>query len=159
MKGDPKVLSLLGDALTAELTAISQYFVHAEMCENFGYEALEGTIRKEAMDEMKHAEILIERILFLEGRPMMSRLFDIKIGSKVDEMLANDLKLEKDAIDRLNKAIGICAEVGDNGSFDLLQKILHDEERHLDFIETQTSLIDQIGLANYLGQQLGGGKG
>jgi len=158
MKGDPKVIKLLNEALTAELTAINQYFLHAELCENYGYEILYKAIRTESIDEMKHADWLIERILFLDGMPNMSRYFEIKIGSTVDAMFANDLKLEKDAIVRLNKGIALCAQVGDNGSRDLLQKILGDEERHLDFIETQLSLIEQIGMANYLSQQVGAEK-
>ena len=154
MKGDAKVLSLLNEVLTAELTAINQYFVHAEICENSGYEVLYKKIREESIDEMRHAEKVIERILYLEGLPNMSRYSEIRVGRKVEEMLANDLKLEKDAVERLNRGIALCAEAGDHGTRDLLQSILDDEEKHVDWIETQIGLIGQIGAANYLSQQV-----
>ncbi len=155
MKGDPKVLELLNESLTAELTAINQYFVHAEICENHGFEALYEAIRAESIEEMRHAEKLIERILFLEGQPNMSRMGEIKIGKKVEEMLASDLKLEKEAVQQLNRAIGVCGELADNGSRELLKSILLDEEKHVSFIETQLALIEKIGLTNYLSQQIG----
>jgi bacterioferritin len=154
MKGDAKVLSLLNEVLTAELTAINQYFVHSEICESYGYTVLYAKIREESIDEMRHAEKLIERILYLEGLPNMSRYSEIRIGRKVEEMLANDLKLEKDAVERLNRGIGLCAEVNDHGTRDLLQVVLTDEERHVDWIESQIEQIDQIGIANYLSQQV-----
>ena len=154
MKGDAKVIELLNEVLTAELTAINQYFIHAEMCENFGFDALYKQIRQESIDEMKHAEALIERILFLEGAPNMSRYFEIKVGKQVEEMLKKDLALEKDAIDRLNRGIELCGEKGDNGSKQLLEGILSDEERHHDWIEEQLSLIESVGLQNYLSQQI-----
>jgi bacterioferritin len=158
MKGDAKVLELLNDCLTAELTAINQYFIHAEICENLGYSTLYKAIRAESIDEMKHADKLIERILFLEGYPNMSRYFEIRVGKSIEEIFKYDMKLEQDAVARLNKGIGLCAEVGDHGSRDLLQGILHDEERHVDFIETQQSLIEQLGIVNYLSRQMGGGE-
>lgn len=154
MKGDARVLELLNEALSEELTAINQYFLHSEMCENFGYTALHQHIKRESIDEMKHAEALIERILFLEGQPNMARYSQIRIGSNVEEILANDLKLEQGAVEMYNRSIGVCAEVGDHGTRDLLQKILIDEEGHLDWIETQIEMIGQIGLQNYLAKQL-----
>jgi bacterioferritin len=158
MKGDPKILELLNECLTAELTAINQYFIHAEICENFGYAALYQAIRAESIDEMKHADKLIERILFLEGYPNMSRYFEIKVGKSIEEIFANDMQLEKAAVGRLNKGIGLCAEVGDHGSRDLLQGILGEEEHHIDFIETQLSLIGQIGVVNYISRQIAHGE-
>ncbi|MBD3160940.1 MAG: bacterioferritin [Candidatus Eisenbacteria bacterium] len=157
MKGDDKVIELLNEVLTAELTAINQYFIHAEMCENFGFSALYTQIRQESIDEMKHAEILIERILYLDGMPNMSRYFEIKIGKQVEDMFKKDLALEKDAIDRLNRGIALCSEKGDDGSKQLLENILADEERHYDWIETQLSLIESVGTQNYLSRQVQSG--
>ncbi len=158
MKGNPKVLEMLNEALTEELTAINQYFVHAEICENYGFKRLKEAIRKESIDEMKHAEMLIERILFLEGHPNMSRYNEIRIGAKVDEMLANDLVLEKGAVDMYNRAVALAAASGDNGSRDLFQSILDNEEEHLDWIETQLEQISQVGLPTYLSRQFGSDK-
>ena len=154
MKGNAKVLELLSEALSEELTAINQYFLHSELCESWGYEHLQEQIRRESIDEMKHAEKLIERILFLEGHPDMIKYGPLKIGSKVEEILANDLALEIGAISLYNRGVGICAEAGDNGTRDLLQGILLDEERHLDWIETQIGLVKELGLANYLSRQI-----
>ena len=158
MKGNPKVIKVLNELLVEELTAINQYFVHSEICESYGYGVLHGKIRAESMDEMKHAEVLLERILFLGGKPTMGKALSLTISEKVEQMLANDLVLEQGAIASYNAAIALCAELGDNGSSDLLQTILTDEEKHLEFIETQLSLIKQIGLPNYLAQQMGEGK-
>jgi bacterioferritin len=154
MKGNTKVLELLNEALSEELTAINQYFLHAEICENSGYKYLHDQIRKESIDEMKHAEKLIERILFLEGQPNMLRYGQIKIGTKVDDMLGNDLSAEYAAVALYNRGIALCADVGDHGTRDMLQGILKDEEGHTDWLETQLSVIKEIGLANYLSQQI-----
>jgi len=154
MKGDPKVIEILNEVLTAELTAINQYFVHAEMCENWGYERLKSSIRKESIDEMKHAEALIERILFLEGVPNVQRLGKINIGEAVPEILKADYALELEALPRLNAGIETCREVGDNNSRHLLEEILEDEEEHVDWLEAQLSLLEQVGVQNYLAEQI-----
>lgn len=155
MKGSPKVIEVLQEALKAELTAINQYFVHAEMCEHWGYHRLSEATKKEAIDEMKHAEKLLERILFLEGMPNMD-LFKVNVGETVPKQLENDLALELDAVRRYNEGIKTCREQGDNGSRDLLQELLENEEQHVDFLETQLHLIRQVGLDNYLTEQIGG---
>ena len=157
MKGNAKVVDVLQEALKAELTAINQYFVHAEMCENWGYHRLSEVTKKEAIEEMKHAEKLIERILFLEAVPNMSFL-NIKIGESVKKQLENDLALELDAVRKYNEGIQTCREQGDNGSRELIQQLLENEERHVDFLETQLHLIDQLGLDNYLTEQIGGNE-
>jgi len=154
MKGDRRIIDLLNDVLTAELTAINQYFVHGEMCENWGYERLMHIIRKHSIGEMKHAEELIERILFLDGLPNMQRLGKISIGENVPEILKLDLALEMDALPRLNKGIETCREIGDNNSRHLLEAILEDEEEHVDWLESQLALIEQVGAENYLAQQI-----
>jgi bacterioferritin len=154
MKGDKKIIDILNDVLTAELTAINQYFVHGEMCENWGYERLRQVIRKHSIGEMKHAEEVIERILFLEGIPNMQRLGKINIGESVPEMLRLDLGLEMDAVARLNKQIETCNELDDNNTRHLLEEILEDEEEHVDWIEAQLSLIEQVGVQNYLAAQI-----
>jgi len=156
MKGDAKVIEFLNVALSEELTAINQYFLHSEICENDGYTVLHQHIKRESIDEMKHAEALIERILFLDGSPNMSKYNQINIGHKVQEMLKNDLALEKGAVEMYNRGISLCGEAGDHGTRDLLQKILKDEEGHLDWIETQLSLIEQLGLPTYLSMQMEG---
>jgi bacterioferritin len=154
MKGDKKILDILNDVLTAELTAINQYFVHGEMCENWGYERLQQVIRKHSIGEMKHAEEVIERILFLDGIPNMQRLGKINIGESVPEMLRLDLGLEMDAVAHLNKQIVTCNELDDNNTRHLLEEILEDEEEHVDWIESQLSLIEQVGVQNYLAAQI-----
>jgi bacterioferritin len=156
MKGDPKVIDLLNEILTGELTAINQYFLHAKMCQNWGYERLHEHIRKESIDEMKHADMLIERILYLEGLPNLQRLGKLNIAQSVVEMLKNDLGVETVAIPLLNKSIETCRQVGDNGSEDLLTKILVSEEEHVDWLEAQLELVKQVGEANYLAQQIRG---
>jgi bacterioferritin len=154
MKGDRKIVDILNDVLTAELTAINQYFVHGEMCENWGYERLQQVIRKHSIGEMKHAEEVIERILFLEGIPNMQRLGKINIGENVPEMLELDLGLELEAVASLNKQIVTANELGDNNTRHLLEAILAEEEEHVDWIEAQLSLIEQVGLHNYLAAQI-----
>lgn len=153
MKGNSEVLSVLGDVLCAELTAINQYFIHAEMCENWKYDRLAGKIREESIEEMKHAEIVIERILFFDGAPNLQKYMKIKVGDSVKAQFNNDLKLELEAVKRLNDGIAICREQGDNGSRELLEKILEDEERHIDWIEAQLHQIKEMGYENYLSAQ------
>ncbi len=154
MRGDKKIIDILNDVLTAELTAINQYFVHAEMCENWGYERLFHEIRKHSIGEMKHAEEVIERILFLEGIPNMQRLGKVLIGENVPEMFKLDHALEMDAVARLNPAIEACREADDNNTRHLLEEILEDEEEHIDWIEAQQAQLEQVGVANYLAQQI-----
>jgi len=154
MKGDKKIIDILNDVLTAELTAINQYFVHGEMCENWGLHRLQGAIRKHSIGEMKHAEEVIERILFLEGIPNMQRLGKINIGENVPEILRLDLGLEMEAVARLNPQIEECRKLDDNATRHLLEEILTDEEEHIDWIEAQLALIEQVGAQNYLAQQI-----
>ncbi len=154
MKGHDRVLELLNDVLTSELTAVNQYFVHAKMCRNWGYLRLAEIIRKESIDEMKHADRLIERILYLEGLPNMQRLYKVSIGETVPEQLRADRDTEVAAVARLNGGIVLCVEVGDNGSRALLEDILTSEEAHLDWLETQLGLVAGLGEAHYLAQQL-----
>ncbi|MEO8381066.1 MAG: bacterioferritin [Acidobacteriota bacterium] len=154
MQGDPRIIDILNEVLTSELTAINQYFVHGEMCENWGYARLHHVIRKHSIGEMKHAEELIERVLFLEGIPNVQRLGKINIGESVEEILKSDYALELEALPRLNQGIELCRELGDNNSRHLLEEILHEEEEHVDWLEAQASLIQQVGLQNYLAQQI-----
>jgi bacterioferritin len=156
MKGNEQVLALLNEVLKAELTAINQYFLHAEMCENWGYHKLAGFTRKESIEEMRHAESLMERILYLDGTPTMHELFPLRIGRNVKEQLENDLQLEYEAVPRLNRGIELAVSASDNGSRDLLEKILTDEEHHVDYLEAQLHIIQEIGLDNYLAQQIHG---
>jgi len=154
MKGKAEVLDILQKMLKEELGAISQYMLHAEICENWGYKRLSAHTKKESINEMKHAEVLIERILFLEGMPNLGELPKLNIGKDVKQQFENDLALEKGAVADYNAGIAACRKVGDNASADLLETILKDEEGHVDFLEMQLSLIEQMGLANYLAQQL-----
>lgn len=154
MKGDPKVIDLLNEVLTGELTAINQYFLHARMMKNWGYKHLAEHVYKESIDEMKHADKLVERVLFLDGLPNLQKLDKIFIGQNVPEMLKNDLGLELQAIPRLNKGIQLCRDLGDNGSEDLLKGILVSEEEHVDWLESQLELIKQLGEVQYLAQQI-----
>jgi bacterioferritin len=150
----PDIIKTLNEVLTLELTAINQYFLHAEMCGDWGFKKLYRAIRAESIDEMKHAERLIERILFLDGVPNVQRMGKITIGETVPEQLALDLKLENKAIPILNAGIKQCSELGDNGTRALFEEILVDEERHVDWLEAQLELIRQIGVENYLAQQV-----
>jgi len=154
MKGDPKVIAFLNQVLKAELTAINQYFLHAEMCENWGYYRLANLVRKESIEEMTHAEKLMERILYLDGTPNMSDYFKINIGANVEAQFKNDLQLEYDAVKRLNDGIKLCVAQGDNGSRELAEQILTDEEHHIDWLEAQLHDIGEMGIGNYLAQQL-----
>lgn len=154
MRGDEKVLGYLNEVLKAELTAINQYFLHAKMCENWGYMRLAAYMRAESIDEMKHADVCMQRILFLEGTPNMSDLFPIRVGATVKAQLENDLALEMAALPRLNAAIKTATEVGDNASRQLFEDILVDEEHHVDWLEAQLQIIETIGNDNYLAQQM-----
>ncbi len=154
MKGNDDVLKLLAQLLLNELTAINQYFIHAKMCENWGYERLAHKLREESIDEMRHADQVITRILFLEGIPNLQALGKLRVGENVKEQFESDLQLEYSAIAFLNQGIAACRAAGDNGTEDLFTKILVSEEEHTDWIETQLELIRQIGEQNYLAQQL-----
>lgn len=154
MKGNQKVIDYLNETLKAELTAISQYFLHAEMMENWGYGRLSHRTKKESIDEMKHAEKLMERILFLDGMPRMHELFPLRIGHNVKTQIENDLALELEAVSRLNKAIPEAVAAGDNGSRELFEAILSDEEEHVDFLEAQLHMIQEMGFERYLAKQM-----
>jgi bacterioferritin len=154
MKGHDKVIDLLNEVLTGELTAVNQYWVHARMCENWGYERLWKKLREEAIGEMKDADHLIERILYLEGLPNLQRLGKVMVGTSVEEQLNLDLDLEKGAIKRLNDGIELARSLGDNGTAELLEDILKGEEEHANWLEAQLSLVQQTGLQNYLGHQI-----
>jgi bacterioferritin len=154
MQGDAAIIELLNEVLTAELTAINQYFIHAKMCDNWGYQRLGEHGRDESIDEMKHADSIIERILYFEGVPNMQRLFPVRVGETVAEQLQLDVELEYAAVERLNRGIALAVEKGDNGTRELLARILVSEEEHIDWIETQQEAIRQIGLERYLGHQL-----
>jgi bacterioferritin len=156
MKGSATVIDVLNDVLTAELTAINQYFIHAKMCQNWGYARLAAHIRTESIDEMKHAEELIDRILFLDGVPNVQRYGKITVGEHVQEQFELDLKMEYDAVERFRKGIRSCRDEGDVTSADLLERMLASEEGHVDWLETQLSLIEQIGTKHYLAQQVHG---
>ena len=154
MKGKPEVIQLLSKMLKEELGALNQYMLHAEMQNNWGYKRLYKQTKSQAIGEMKHAEELIERILFLEGMPNLADLPKLKIGKDVKEQLENDLALEKGAVADYNDAVAAARKAGDNASADLFDKLLHDEEGHVDQLETQLGLIEQLGLENYLAQQI-----
>ncbi len=155
MKGDNGVVAKLDELLAEELTAINQYMVEAEMCANWGYDKLHAVMQKRAITEMKHAENLIERILFLDGRPTVSKLNSINIGADVEAMHKNDLASELDAVAHYNEGIRLCAQAGDNGSEQLLKAILKDEEDHVDWLEAQQDQIRQMGIQLYLAEQAG----
>ncbi|MBN2702010.1 MAG: bacterioferritin [Methylothermaceae bacterium] len=154
MKGDPKVIEYLNKALTNELTAINQYFLHARMYKNWGFEKLNEKEYHESVDEMKHADRLIERILFLEGLPNLQDLGKLLVGENPQEMLDCDLKLEQQAVPLLKEAIAYCENVGDYISREIFEDILESEEDHIDWLETQLELIDKVGLQNYLQSQM-----
>lgn len=154
MKGNPTVLAKLQQALHEELEAINQYFLHAEMCENWGYEKLGNFIKKQSIDEMKHAEALIERILFLDGTPSLTEPMQLSIGQNVKAQIENDLKLETNAVKMYNEAVQVSRAEGDNASSELFQRLLEDEEKHVDWLEAQMHQINEMGYAHYLSQQL-----
>ena len=155
MQGNPKVIAELNAALKEELTAISQYFLHAEMCENWKYEKLGHYIKKQSIDEMKHAEALIERILFLDGAPNLTELLSLTVGKTVKEQIESDLALELNAVAMYNKSIRLAREEGDNASAELFKKLLEDEEKHVDWLEAQLHQMKELGYERYLTQQLG----
>lgn len=150
MKGNPTILDKLNFLLADELTAISQYMVHAEMCADWGYEKIAAATEKRAIDEMKHAEKLIGRLLFLEGRPVVSNLNPMHIEADVLAQFTSDHTAEQGAIQAYNEAIHLCDELGDAGTRELLEDILEDEEAHIDWLESQLDQIDQMGIGNYL---------
>jgi bacterioferritin len=154
MKGDPRVIDVLNSLLADELTAVSQYMVHSEMCDNWGYEKLHKSIEKRAIDEMKHAEKLIGRILFLEGTPIVTKLNDIRIGSDVPKMFGSDRASEADAVKNYNAAIIVCGEAKDFATRDILEHILADEDNHIDNIEMVQDELDQMGVQVFLSTQL-----
>src|ERR1017187_5225853 len=154
MKGNPKVIAALNEALKEELTAINQYFLHAEMCENWHYDRLGSYIKKQSIDEMKHAEALIERILFLDETPSMTEPMQLTIGKNVKEQLASDLKLEIEAVGFYNRAVQISREEADNASRELFERLLKDEEELVDWLEAQLHQIHEIGYERYLAAQV-----
>jgi len=156
MKGDPKIVEALNEVLTSELTAINQYFVHAKMCENWGYQKLAVKKREESIEEMKHADEVIDRILLLDGVPNMQRLSPVKVGEEPVEQHQVDLELELDAQKRLNVAIALCLEKADNGTRELLERILKDEEDSIDWLESQLHLVKEVGRERYLAEQIHG---
>lgn len=156
MRGNDKVISELNRALSAELSAIVQYMVQAEMCDNWGYKKLGAATKKRAIEEMRHAEGLIERILFLEGTPVVAAALQPKIGARPQAQLELDLQDEADAVKQYNAAVDICRQEGDNGSRELFEKLIKDEETHTDYLETQLRLISEVGIQNYLSDQTQG---
>ena len=154
MKGAKKVIAVLNDVLSAELVGVNQYFLHAKMCKNWGFERIGEADYQEAIDEMKHASELVERILFLEGIPNLQKLGRIRVGETVPEQLRVDRDLEVDAVSRLNAAIALCVAEGDNTSRELLERMLKSEEEHLDWLETQLGLVARLGEKTYLAEQL-----
>jgi bacterioferritin len=154
LKTHADVIDILNEVLTAELTAVNQYFVHGKMCQNWGYHRLHEKLRAESIDEMKHADALIERVLYLGGVPNLQRLYKINVGETVPEQLKSDHALEKDGISRMNRGIELARSHSDNGSRHLLEEMLKSEEDHLDWIEAQLTLIAQVGEAHYLSQQI-----
>lgn len=154
MKGNPKVIAALNEALKEELTAINQYFLHAEMCENWHYTRLGEYIKKQSIDEMKHAEVLIERILFLDATPNMTETMQLSVGQNVKDQLQSDLNLEIAAVGLYNRAVKTARDEGDNASRELFEKLLKDEEEHVDWLEAQLHQINEIGYERYLSQQI-----
>ncbi|MFS8482756.1 MAG: bacterioferritin [Acidimicrobiia bacterium] len=153
-QGRPEIIELLNDVLTAELTAINQYFGHYRILGNWGFERLAERAREESIDEMKHADEVIDRILYLEGHPNLQRLGPVRLGEDPVETLRLDLDLEHEAVERLNRGIALAVELGDNGTRELLADILTDEEEHVDWLETQLDLVERLGANAYLAQQL-----
>lgn len=154
MKGSKEIITALNEVLAAELVAINQYFLHAKMCQNWGYLTLASHTRAESIDEMRHAESIVDRILFLEGLPNLQRLDTLNVGQTVAEQFKSDVELEYRAVKRLNDAIALCREKGDRTTEDLLAGILAGEESHIDWLETQLGLIEKLGEQNYLAQQI-----
>ncbi len=157
MKGNDEVINVLNEVLTSELTAINQYFIHSKMCDDWGFQKLAAKKKEESMEEMKHADLIIARILFLEGVPNMQRYFSVKVGEDVVEQHRLDLEVEYDAVKRLNGGIALCRDKGDNRSRELLEMILQQEEEGIDWLEAQLHRVERIGKERYLAQQMGGG--
>lgn len=155
MKGDPKIIDALNRALTIELTAINQYFCQAKMCKNWGFLTLGKKHYQESLGEMKHAEKLIDRILFLEGTPEIARYDVIRVGSDVKEQFENDLVLEMGGVKQYNAMVDLCIQLNDNGTRELIEPILEESEEHVDWLETQLNLIETVGLQNYLAEKMG----
>ena len=155
MQGHPEIIELLNDVLTAELTAINQYFGHAKIQQNWGYHKLAEHSRHESIDEMKHADTIIERILYLDGMPNLQRLGPVRLGEDPVEQLRLDLEVEVEAVGRFNRGIALCVQHGDNGTRDMLEEMLRSEEEHVDWIETQLRLVEHLGEPLYLSDQLG----
>ena len=154
MKGEPAIIEAMNEVLTAELTAINQYFIHHKMCENWGYERLAKKKREESIEEMKHADAVIGRILYFDGIPNIQRLSPIRVGENPVEQHKLDLAVETEAVARLNKAIALCREKGDNGSRELLEGILVNEEESVDWLEAQLHIVEEIGKEQYLAEQI-----
>jgi len=155
MQGHPEIIELLNDVLTAELTAINQYFGHAKLQQNWGYLKLAEHSRDESIDEMKHADTIIERILYLDGMPNLQRLGPVRLGEDPVEQLRLDLEVEVEAVGRFNRGVALCVQHGDNGTRDMLESMLRSEEEHVDWIETQLRLVEHLGEPLYLSDQLG----
>ena len=154
MRGDEKIIESLNEVLTAELTAVNQYFIHHRMCDNWGYKRLSDKKREESIEEMRHADSTIERILFLDGVPNMQRLSPVRVGEDPVEQHRLDLALELDAVERLNKAIALARDKADNGTRDLLESILKEEEDSVDWLESQLHLVEEVGVQAYLAEQI-----
>ena len=154
MKGDPEVIEILNEVLTAELTAINQYYIHYKMLENWGYMKLAARAKAESMEEMMHADKMIERILYLDGVPNMQRLNPVRVGETVPEQHQVDLALEKDAVERLNRGVALCRDKGDNGSRAMLEAILVEEEEAVDWLEARLAMIEKLGEAAYLAEHI-----
>jgi bacterioferritin len=154
MKGNPKVIAALNEALREELLAVNQYFLHAEMCEAWKFPRLSKLIKKQSIDEMKHAEVLIERILFLDGTPSLTEPMQLSVGQNVKEQVESDLKLEIGAVAMYNEFVKLCRDEGDNASRELFERLLKDEEEHVDWLEAQVYQIQEIGYERYLSQQI-----
>jgi bacterioferritin len=156
MRGDAEIIEALNEVLTSELTAINQYFIHHKMCENWGYSKLSKKKREESIEEMNHADEIIERILYFDGVPNMQRLSHVSVGEDAIEQHKLDLALEIDAVDRLNRAIALCRDKADNGTRDLLERILVEEEESIDWHEAQLHQVEEVGRENYLAEQIHG---
>jgi bacterioferritin len=154
VQGNPQIIEVLNEALTAELTAVNQYFIHYKMAANWGYEGLAGRMREESIDEMRDAETVMDRILYLEGIPNMQRLNPVRVGETVPEMLTAALETEREAIDRYNRAVKLAVDLGDNGTKEVLEKLLSGEEQHADYLESQLELLRQIGEPHFLALQV-----
>jgi bacterioferritin len=154
MKSDPQIIAMLNDVLTAELTAVNQYWLHARLCHHWGFDRLWEKIREESIEEMKHADSLIERILYLDGLPNVQRYSKINVGQNVPEMFELDLQVEYDAVKRFNAGIELSRSMSDNGTREILEKMLREEEEHVDWLETQQEAMKQTGVENYLAEQL-----